>query len=80
MANRYQTIVNNIVDDLAKQMEQYLAQLPHAGWFAKDGKLIAVIKGEEYEMSFEPGDPLTRALLLFLNNKDFILSRLRCPS
>lgn len=23
MANRYQTIVNNIVDDLAKQMEQY---------------------------------------------------------
>lgn len=80
MANRYQTIVNNIVDDLAKQMEQYLSKVPNAGWFVKDGKLIAVIKGEEYEMYFESGDPLTQALLLLLNNKDFILSRLRCPS
>lgn len=62
------------------QIENYLDKVPDATWSCKDGKLIAIIKGEEYEMAFESGDPLTEALMLLLNNKSLVLSRLKDPA
>lgn len=75
--NRYKSIVANVVGDIAVQIETLLAQVPDADWRAVDGKLVAVIKGEEFDMSFAPGDPLTEALLMFLNNRALIISKMR---
>ena len=80
MANRYNTIVRNVVHRIAVNIENYLDKVPDASWSCKDGKLIAHIKGEEYEMTFEDGDPLTEALKMFLNNKALVLSRLKDPA
>lgn len=77
MANRYQSIINGVVEDVAMQIDKLLEQVPVATWKAQDDKLVAVIDGEEYDMTFAPGDPLTEALLLLLNNKQFIISSLR---
>lgn len=79
MANRYASIVSEVVADLSGQMQTYLQEIPHAMWTAKDGLLIAVVDGEELEMSFEKDDPLTEALLLLLNNHHLFLSALRNP-
>jgi hypothetical protein len=75
--NRYKSIVDNVVGDIAVQIESMMAQIPDAHWKAADGKLVAVVNGEEFDMSFAPGDPLTEALLMFLNNRSLIISKMR---
>lgn len=75
--NRYQSIVDNVVSDISVRLEELLAKVPEAHWTAKDDKLIANINGEELELTFERGDPLTEALLLVLNHSNLIISALR---
>lgn len=77
MANRYASIVENVVSDIAGSMQEYLQKIPTAQWTAKDGVLIARVGAEEMELVFERGDPLTEALLLLLNNHSLFLSALR---
>lgn len=77
MANRYASIVNNVVADIAAQMQKQLSSLPQATWTAKDGALVAKVGEEEMELTFERGDELTEALLLLLNNHALFLSALR---
>lgn len=77
MANRYASIVENVVSDIAGQMQEHLQKIPNAVWTAKDGVLIARVGSEEMELVFERGDPLTEALLLLLNNHTLFLSALR---
>lgn len=80
MSNRYASIVNQVVGDIAVQIEKYLEAVPAVDWSCKDGQLIAKIDGEEQVFTFERDDPITEALLLLLNNKGLILSRLRNPA
>lgn len=77
MANRYASIVAQVVSDVSAQMQEKLAKVPHAAWTAKDGALIAVVDGEELVLVFERGDDLTEALLLLLNNHALFLSAMR---
>lgn len=79
MANRYASIVENVVSDIAGLMQKHLQEIPNAAWTAKDGALVATINNEEMELAFERGDPLTEALLLLLNNHALFLSALRKP-
>lgn len=61
----------NIVNDL----KALRTKLPaNAYWNVANGKLVATINGKTYEFDFERGDPITEALLLFLNNHNHILS------
>ncbi len=77
MVNKYRNIVRNVVGDIAVQIEKYLEQVPDADWSCKDGQLIAVVKGEEQVFTFERDDPITEALLMLLNNRSLIVSRLK---
>lgn len=77
--NRYRSIVNGVVEGLAVDIERHLEKVPDAEWRAEDGKLVARIKGKDYDLTFAPGDPLSEALLLLLNNKSLIISRLKNP-
>jgi hypothetical protein len=79
VANRYASIVRNVVSDIAGAMQKHLQQIPDATWTAKDGQLIAVVDGEELVLTFERDDDLTEALLLLLNNHALFLSALRNP-
>ncbi len=73
--NRYRSIVENRVGEVLKDLKELHPKLPNnASWSAKDGKLTATINGKEFEFFFERGDPITEALLLFLNNNHFILT------
>lgn len=65
--------------DITAEMQKQLAGLPAAQWTAKDGKLVAIVEGDEMELTFEREDPLTEALLLLLNNHMLFLSALRNP-
>lgn len=78
MSNRYASIVRNLVADMSDQMLKLLAKTPEVdSWIAEEGKLVAVIKGEKFDMDFENGDPLTDTLLMFLNNSRLFLSALK---
>lgn len=77
MAARYASIVDGISQAVVKELKELHPKLPsNAHWTARDGKLVAQIKGEDFEFSFEHGDPITDALLLFLNNNHFLLTTL----
>lgn len=77
MANRYASIVANVAKDTANTLEELLREVPDASWTAKDGKLVALVEQDEFEMTFERGDPLTEALLLLLNHRNIVLSHIR---
>lgn len=73
--NRYKSIVENRVGEVLKDLKELHPKLPNnATWSVKDGSLTATIGSKELFFTFERGDPITEALLLFLNNNHFILT------
>ena len=73
--SRYGSILENHVQGIAQELKALHPKLPvGATWNAANGKLTATIKGETFELDFERGDPITEALLLFLNHNHYLLT------
>ena len=73
--NRFHSILEGVVADVVKDLrELHPKTVQDAHWSIQDNRLIAHIKGEDYEFEFEKGDPTSEAMLLILNNLHFLLT------
>lgn len=78
MANRFQSILDNIAEGTLADLRRLYPQMSHGmHWFVDgNGQLCASNANETFVFEFAQGDPDTEAFLIMLNNLPVLVQAL----